>query len=66
MAALYAHANRPLTSVLHAIRPVAGCNEHALSREARLNDPVHRLTRTGGRLHAREIGEFWNFDEAVE
>ena len=30
-----------------------------------MNYLVHSVTRTGGKLHAREIGEYWNFDEAA-
>lgn len=26
---------------------------------------VHCLTRPDGKPHARQIGEYWNFDEAV-
>ncbi|MEO8441180.1 MAG: hypothetical protein ABI547_01710 [Betaproteobacteria bacterium] len=26
---------------------------------------MHGITRTAGRLHAREIGEYWNFDVAA-
>jgi hypothetical protein len=26
---------------------------------------VHALTRTDGKLRSRQIGEYWNFDEAV-
>ena len=30
-----------------------------------MNYFVHGVTKTGGRLHARALGEYWNFDEAV-
>ena len=30
-----------------------------------MNYFVHGVTKAGGRLHSREIGEYWNFDEAV-
>ena len=31
----------------------------------RMNYFVHAVTRADGRLHARPLGEYWNFDEAV-
>jgi hypothetical protein len=40
------------------------CVERTIPREGGLY-LAHGLTRTGGKLHAREIGEYWNFNEAV-
>ena len=30
-----------------------------------MNYFVHAVTRAGGRLHARTLGEYWNYHEAV-
>jgi hypothetical protein len=30
-----------------------------------MNFLVHGVTRIGGKLHAHQIGEYWNYDEAV-